>query len=72
MVGLYVEKYRRSGKLTDGTFSKALLYAFEALHQGRAHVPETFIMHSDEDMRAVLDDDDYAEWEAKRKEAIGR
>ena len=28
-------------------------------------------MNRDEDMRAVLDDEDYAEWEAKRKEALG-
>lgn len=71
MSGLYIEKYRSSGKLRDGTFSKALLYAFESLHAGRAHIPETFIMHRDEDMRAVLDDEDYAEWAARRKEVLG-
>ena len=68
---LYVEKYRKSGKLGNYTATRPLLYVFEALHAGRAHVPAVFIMNRDEDMRAVLDDDDYAEWEAKRMEALG-
>lgn len=67
---LYVEKYRKSGKLGNYTATRPLLYAFEALCAGRAHVPAVFIMNRDEDMRAVLDDDDYAEWEAKRMEAL--
>lgn len=68
---LYVEKYRKSGKLGDNTSTRPLLYAFEALHDGRAHIPAVFIMNRDEDMRAVLDDTDYAEWSEKRKEALG-
>ena len=68
---LYVEKYRKSGKLGDYTATRPLLYAFECLHTGRAHVPAVFIVNRDEDMRAVLDDEDYAEWEAKCKEALG-
>ena len=68
---LYVEKYRKSGKLGDYTATRPLLYAFEALHAGRAHIPAVFIMNRDDDMRAVLDDEDYAEWEAKRREALG-
>ncbi|WP_373578598.1 hypothetical protein [Parafannyhessea umbonata] len=71
MSGLYIEKYRASGKLADGTITKAILCSFEALHVGRAHIPAVFVMYRDEDVRAVLDDEDYAEWEAKRKEALG-
>lgn len=71
MNGLYVEKYRASGKLTDGTLSKAILCSFEAMHAGRARIPEVFAMYRDDDVRAVLDDEDYAEWVAKRKEAMG-
>lgn len=71
MNGLYVEKYRASGKLADGTLSKAILCSFEALRAGRAHIPAVFAMYRDEDVRAVLDGEDYAEWEAKRKEALG-
>lgn len=68
---LYVEKYPKSGKLGDNTSTRPLLYAFEALHADRAHIPVVFIMYRDEDMRAVLDDEDYAEWAAKRREALG-
>jgi len=71
MNGLYVEKYRASGKLVDGTLSKAILCSFEAKHVGRAHIPEVFVMYRDDDVRAVLDSEDYAEWVAKRKEALG-
>lgn len=71
MNGLYVEKYRASGKLADGTLSKAILCSFEAVRAGRARIPAVFAMYRDEDVRAVLDDEDYAEWSAKRKDALG-
>lgn len=67
---LYVEKYRDGGKLGDLTSSRPLLYAFEAVHNGTAHVPAVFLMCSDEDMRSVLDDDDYREWSEKRRMAL--
>ena len=67
----YLEKYRASGKLRELSWSRDLLYVFSAVHAGRTHGIAEFLMVRNEDMREVLDDEDYAEWSEKRAAALG-